>query len=91
MRFRFRDLWTWEGTLDRGTYALVGLIGFAIKHNFDRLIASVVFHRPWTLFNYWVPLDKAIGISYLSPAEARFLLTMVSSLHRLYGSVWYAL
>ena len=39
MKFRFRDLWSWEGTIDREPYALIGLIGFAIKHNLDRLMA----------------------------------------------------
>jgi hypothetical protein len=74
---KFRDLWTWNGTLGRGAYAIIGLIGFAIKHNLDRLIASAVFDRPWSLFNYWIPLDKAIHVSALSRADARFLLGMV--------------
>jgi len=77
MRVKFRDLWTWKGTLNRGQYALIGLVGFAIKHNLDRIIASVVFHRPWSLFNYWIPLGKAIRVTSLGHADARFLLTMV--------------
>ncbi len=28
MRFHLSDLWRWEGTIDRGTYALVGVVGF---------------------------------------------------------------
>jgi len=78
MRVKFRDLWMWEGTLDRGSYALIGIIGFAIKHNLDRLIASTVFDRPWTLFNYWIPLHQAIRIRSLSATDARFLLTMLA-------------
>ncbi len=35
MRFKFSDLWRWDGTVDRGIYALVGLIGFAIKSSFQ--------------------------------------------------------
>ena len=77
MRVKFQDLWTLEGTLNRSTYALIGVIGFAIKHNLDRVVASAVFARPWALFNYWIPLNKAIRISALSPGDARFLLTMV--------------
>jgi hypothetical protein len=77
MRVRFSDLWTWNGTLGRGAYALIGLVGFAIKHNLDRFIASAVFGRPWTLFNYWIPLNQAIRITSLSRSDGRFLLTMV--------------
>ena len=78
VRMRFRDLWTWNGTLNRATYAVIGLIGFAIKHNLDRVVATVGFDRPWSLFNYWIPLGKAISITTLSHADARFLLTMVA-------------
>ena len=78
VQMKFSDLWTWNGTLDRGTYAVIGLIGFAIKHNFDRLVATAGFGRPWSLFNYWIPLNKAISITTLSHADERFLLTMVA-------------
>ena len=57
---KFTDLWSSEGTIDRGPYALVGLVGFAIKHNLDRALATFVFHRKWGLFNYWIPLDQAV-------------------------------
>ena len=77
MRIKFDDLWTWNGTLDRGSYALIGLIGFAIKHNLDRFVASELFGRPWTLFNYWIPLNQAIRITSLSSSDGRFLLGMV--------------
>jgi len=73
----FRKLFSWEGTVDRGTYALVGLIGFAIKHNLDRLIAALFFHRKWSLFNYWIPLDRAVRVTSLSPADRRFLFCML--------------
>jgi hypothetical protein len=78
VQMKFRDLWTWNGTLDRATYAVIGLIGFSIKHNLDRFVATAAFGRPWSLFNYWIPLGKAITITTLSPADARFLLTMVA-------------
>jgi hypothetical protein len=77
MSLRSSDLWTWQGKINRVPYALVGLIGFAIKHNLDRLLAWR-FGRPWGFFNYWIPLDVAARISQLSPAESRFLATMVA-------------
>jgi uncharacterized membrane protein YhaH (DUF805 family) len=74
---KFPDLWTSEGTIDRGPYALVGLVGFAIKHNLDRTLATFVFHRKWSLFNYWVPLDQAVRITSLAPTDRTFLLSML--------------
>jgi len=73
----FRKLFSWEGTVDRGPYALIGLIGFAIKHNIDRVIAALVFHRQWRLFNYWIPLNRAVRITALSAADRRFLFWMI--------------
>jgi hypothetical protein len=77
MRIRFSDLWTWQGTIDRGTYALVGIIGFAIKHNLDRLLA-IAFGRKWGLFNYWIPLSQAVRVSDLPRRDAHFLATMLA-------------
>jgi hypothetical protein len=58
MALRFGDLLRWEGKVGRKTYALVGVIGFAIKHNIDRLIAANFFSVTSTgfwphMFNYW--------------------------------------
>jgi hypothetical protein len=56
----------------------VGLIGFALKHNLDRLIAAYAFHRPWTLFNYWVPVRNVARVTALAGADAEFLATMAA-------------
>ena len=77
VQIRFSDLWKWEGSVNRGTYAFVGVAGFAIKHNIDRIIATAVFGRRFTIFNYWIPPIDAVRISSLSDSEARFLTTMV--------------
>ena len=76
-RFRFADLWRWSGTVSRGRYAAVGFLGFALKHNLDRGLAQLVFHRPWGLFSYWVPLDRAANIAALPAEERNFLAAMV--------------
>jgi hypothetical protein len=78
MKFRFADLWRWDSTMDRGAYALIGLIGFALKHNLDRLLATGIFHRPWGIFNYWIPLSQAAQISKLNHADAVFLGGMLA-------------
>ena len=75
---RFQDLWSWNGTIDRGPYVTVGLIGFALKHNIDRAVASFAFDKPWGFFNYWIsPFDVYSGTS-LSREDTIFLLTMLA-------------
>jgi len=78
----FVDLWKWDGKVGRRSYALVGLIGFGIKHNIDRLIAGSFFKTGqrdffgyW--FNYWAPLGSAARLGHLSPTETKFLTTML--------------
>jgi hypothetical protein len=78
MKISFDTLWRSSGTVDRGTYALVGVLGFALKHNLDRLVASLVFHRPWGLFNYWVPVRDVTRITGLRGSEAVFLGTLLA-------------
>jgi hypothetical protein len=78
MKTTFGELWRPNGTIDRGTYALVGVLGFALKHNLDRIVAGYWFHRPWGLFNYWVPVRDVARITELPAGEAVFLGTMVA-------------
>src|SRR3974390_3433943 len=74
---KFTNLWSSKGTIDRGPYAVVGLVGFAIKHNLDRVLAFLAFHRQWSLFNYWIPLSRAARVTALAPADRTFLLSML--------------
>src|SRR5436190_7393890 len=78
MKITFGDLWRSTGSIDRATYALVGVLGFAVKHNLDRFVASYGFHRPWGLFNYWVPVRDIARVTDLRGQEAIFLGTMVA-------------
>ena len=75
---QFSELWRWQGTIERGPYALIGVVGFALKHSLDRLLATWWFERPWGIFNYWIPLPKAIRFLSLPEKEAVFLATMVA-------------
>lgn len=79
MKIVLANLWGSTGSVDRGTYALVGAIGFAVKHNLDRFIASYGFHRNWGLFNYWVPIRSIGRVTQLAPNDARFLATMLAT------------
>lgn len=78
MKLRLSELWRWDGTVDRSTYALIGVMGFAIKHNLDRVMATLVFHRPWGLFNYWTPLGRAVQMVSFSREDQLFLGTMLT-------------
>lgn len=42
-----------EGTVGRATYAAGGLLAFALKFAIDWSVAHFVFHRGWSLVNYW--------------------------------------
>jgi uncharacterized membrane protein YhaH (DUF805 family) len=78
MAFQFSDLWRWDGKVDRGKYAAVGLIGVAIKYNVDRLIAgSFLGYDKSFFFNYLAPLGKAARLNHLSNTEAKFLATLL--------------
>ena len=73
---RVADLWRWDGRVSRAAYATVGLIGVAVKHNLDRLIASS-FLGYKNSFNYWAPLGKAARLDHLSNIEVKFLATLL--------------
>jgi hypothetical protein len=79
--------WRSSGTIDRGPYALVELIGFTLKHNVDRRVATYVFPRPWTSI---LPLLCATPITLhkarLSPAMPAPRLTLFAELLTLRGS-----
>jgi uncharacterized membrane protein YhaH (DUF805 family) len=78
MRAKISQLFTFTGTIDRGTYAVIGLFGFAIKHNLDRFVATFFFQRRWDLFNYWIPVRDVVRITEVGGPEAKFLATMVA-------------
>jgi len=86
-KLTLRQLFTPAGSVDRATYAVFGVLGFAIKHNIDRFVAAYFFHQPWTLFNYWVPLRE----TRITQSEGgQFLLTpLPNGRTRLEGTTWY--
>jgi hypothetical protein len=77
MSFRLSDLVRWEGTLDRGPYAVAGALLFVVKHNLDRFIATFVFDRPWGLFNYLWP-SSTTDLTSMSPADGAFYSTLLA-------------
>ncbi len=69
-------LWRWDGTVDRGPFVIVGVLGFALKHNLDRLVATL-YRRPWGLFNYVLP-EPRTGISSFTPDDWMFYGSLVA-------------
>lgn len=70
------DIWSWHGRIDRARYLVTGLILFALKHNLDRLLATL-FGYPWGPFNYLVFYSPNYGIVGLRPEDARFYAVLV--------------
>ncbi|HLW99241.1 MAG TPA: DUF805 domain-containing protein [Candidatus Acidoferrales bacterium] len=78
MRITFRDLWNWKGRLNRGSYALIGVAGIAIKVVLDRILAVYVLHEAWDFFSYWTPIREAGHITSLSRHDVLFLAIMLA-------------
>ena len=76
MSVTFKSLWQWDGKVSRGTYALVGIIGLAIKHNLDRFVAYRFGYR-WGIAAYYDPLDRAAKFSPLSSNDKQFLAVLL--------------
>ncbi len=70
------SLWQWDGKVNRGTYALFGICGLAIKHNLDRFIAYKCGFR-WGVWNYLDPLERATQFYPLSSSEKKFLAVLL--------------
>jgi uncharacterized membrane protein YhaH (DUF805 family) len=77
VRLRLSDLWSWQGTISRGRYAIWGVLLFAVKHNLDRLVASWVFQKPWGIFNYLLP-GAAFSLLDLPQSDQLFFAAMVA-------------
>src|SRR5258706_13928116 len=76
MALQFADLWRWGGRVNGKTYAIFGMVGVAIKHVVDHLIAAGFF-KSYGFFNYWAPLGRGAQPSRLTTGEGKFLATML--------------
>src|SRR5262245_52384064 len=66
------NFWQWEGRTDRPTYAVVGVVAFALKFLVDWLVVTRIFHRPWSLLNYWRPFGAISGMKSFSVEQRLF-------------------
>lgn len=74
------SLFRWDGTVDRGTYTWVGLIGFAMKFNLDRCITYYGFGKNWSLFQYFGQGIGSRSSFSLSADPDMFLVLLASAL-----------
>ncbi len=69
-------IWTWNGRVSRGTYALAGFLGVAIKHNLDRLLAYESGLQ-WHIWNYWYALEGSTRPHSLTSPSRQFLAALL--------------
>ncbi|MGH7221811.1 MAG: hypothetical protein ACRELF_01130, partial [Gemmataceae bacterium] len=78
MRIQPSLLWTWNRTIDRVPYLLIGLLFFLVKFALDWTIAAVVFDQSWTPLNYLIwPNDRVLRVFELSDPERWWSLTLL--------------
>ncbi len=65
------------GQIDRGRYALAGVLLFALKYNLDRVVSTTVFGRPWS-FSSYLSVPGAEAIDALGRGDVVFGLTLVA-------------
>src|SRR6266404_1360664 len=63
---RVENFWQWEGRAGRAMYVAVGVVAFALKFLVDWVVVTRIFHRPWSLLNYWRPFGAISGVNALS-------------------------
>jgi len=70
------NIWTWNGRVSRSTYIIAGFLGFAIKHNLDRLLAYESGLQ-WHIWNYWYALDGSTHPNSLTGPSRQFLAALL--------------
>jgi len=68
-------VWPFSGRIGRGTYALIGFLAFAVKHNVDRILAESQ-KVPWSGWNYWIPFGEMFRGVPAGPKEQELAKTL---------------
>ncbi|HEY5256903.1 MAG TPA: DUF805 domain-containing protein [Candidatus Baltobacteraceae bacterium] len=72
-------LFSFSGTIGRGSYVGIALVCVLIKHGMDLSLAALVFHRDWSPLSYLMPLGVPLPVTGI-PADARvFVVTMLAT------------
>ena len=72
-------LFSFAGTISRGEYVAVAVVGAIVKHGVD-IVAARALGRDWGPLNYLLPLGVPLKIGSASAADLRFIaiMTLVS-------------
>jgi hypothetical protein len=78
MKIRISDLWRWDGTIDRGPYAALGISLMLVKYAIDRWLtwnlAGLTF-SPWA---YWLRTGPIPDLAH-DPSRASYGYAMLAS------------
>ncbi len=66
-----------SATIDRGRYALIGALLFAVKYNLDRWVAEGIYRRKWTFATYFFPAGGQPWTAVAGGSDAEFYRTML--------------
>src|SRR5690242_4731637 len=70
------NIWSWRGRIGRRSYLVIGLLLFALKHNFDRVLA-LSFGYNWGPFNYLIFFSPEESVRGLSEVDSWFYLELL--------------
>jgi len=73
---RLADLWSFEGTIDRGPYAFWGVTLAILKYNLDRILVSLTAHKVLLPIAYWIPGDL-FGVFSITSERTRAALPLL--------------
>src|SRR4051812_14716279 len=76
MKIHISDLWRLDGTIDRGPFFSLGASLMLLKMDLDHLVATRIFGREWTPFDYAAPGHVA-GLFAMAPQDRPFYRMML--------------
>ena len=77
MLSRFVEMWRWQGTIDRKSYASVGCAALVVKFFLDKFVAFAVFGRSWFLWSYLQPLGPDARVNSIHSDTRAFPATLL--------------
>lgn len=77
MANRFAEMWRWQGTIGRKSYATAGCRAFVLKYFLDKFVAFAVFGRVWHLWSYWQPLEPNARVNAIPSGTRAFVATLL--------------
>jgi uncharacterized membrane protein YhaH (DUF805 family) len=76
MAKQFVDMWRWQGTINRKSYAIAGCSAFVLKYFLDKFVAFAFFGRQWFLWSYWQPLGPDARLNAI-PLDTHAFVAML--------------